>query len=207
LARAVHAVEALDGDRLERELSEAAVDLPTPQLLERVLAPLLRSIGDGWREGRIRPSHEHLTTAVVRSFLGVIALRRDSAGTGGELVVATPAGQLHELGALMAAVAAVLDGWRVTYLGPNLAADEIALAARQRGARAVALSVIYAGDPNRIEAELRELRRLIGADIGLFVGGAGLAAVTGALAEVGALRIDSIDSFRRVLERLRGKTT
>ena len=62
------------------------------------------------------------------------------------LVVATPAGQVHELGALLVGATAANLGWQVTYLGASLPAAEIAGAAQQRRARAVALSLVYPED-------------------------------------------------------------
>ena len=59
------------------------------------------------------------------------------------LVVATPPGQIHEFGALVVAAAAAADGWRVTYLGTELPAEDIAEVAARMRARAVALSVVF----------------------------------------------------------------
>jgi len=73
------------------------------------------------------------------------------------LIITTPAGQLHELGAIPVGAAAVSQGWRVTYVGPNLPAEEIAGAAQQKRARAVALSVVYPEDDPHLSGELRRL--------------------------------------------------
>ena len=70
------------------------------------------------------------------------------------LVVATPSGQLHELGALLVGAAAANLGWHVTYLGASLPAAEIAGAALQNRARAVALSLVYPEDDPTLEDEL-----------------------------------------------------
>ena len=69
-------------------------------------------------------------------------------------LVATPAGQRHELGALMVAVAAATDGWKVTYLGADLPAAEIAATALQRKARAVALSIVHPVDDPNLPGEI-----------------------------------------------------
>jgi methanogenic corrinoid protein MtbC1 len=46
-----------------------------------------------------------------------------------KILVTTPQGQLHELGALIVSAVASTEGWNVTYLGPNLPAEEIVGAA------------------------------------------------------------------------------
>jgi len=87
------------------------------------------------------------------------------------MIVTTPAGQLHELGALMVAAAAEESGWQVSYLGPNLPAEEIASAARQIEARVVSLSLIYATDERDLTAEIRRVRALLDPAVQLIVGG------------------------------------
>ena len=67
-------------------------------------------------------------------------------GAAPRLVVATPPGQVHELGALMVAVSAAAEGWAVTYLGPDLPVADLVSAVAQTDARAVAISVVYVPD-------------------------------------------------------------
>jgi methanogenic corrinoid protein MtbC1 len=96
-----------------------------------VIVSLLHRVGERWYEGSLRIAQEHLASAVVRGFLGSQREVFDYPETAPTLVVTTPAGQLHELGALVVATAAASEGWRATYLGPNLPAEEIAGAAEQ----------------------------------------------------------------------------
>ena len=50
------------------------------------------------------------------------------------------------------------EGWHVTYLGPDLPPEEIAAAAIQSGARAVALSIVYPPDDPLLMDDLAVLR-------------------------------------------------
>jgi methanogenic corrinoid protein MtbC1 len=70
---------------------------------------------------------EHMASAQLRSFLGHLANHSNMNGNGSGLLVTTPTGQHHELGALMATITAALGGWNALYLGPNVPSDEIAL--------------------------------------------------------------------------------
>ena len=56
-------------------------------------------------------------------------------------------------------------GWQVTYLGASLPAAEIAGAAQQRRARAVALSLVYPEDDPRLAGELTRLRESLPAEV------------------------------------------
>lgn len=203
LESCLDAVRTLDSIRLEAALSKSALTLGTPALMERVLAPLLRQVGDLWQDGTMTAGHEHLASVLVASLLNSLRSAYATPGPGPEVVVTTPAGQLHELGSLMAAVAAASTGWKVSYLGPNLPAEEIAAAAGARHAKAVALSIIYpVGDP-RIADELRRLRDLLPAGSKLLVGGSGAPAYERALRSVGATTVESVTDFVSALQAIK----
>lgn len=98
-----------------------------------------------------------LASAVVRTSLGNLRRGFGPTSSAPSLVVATPTAQMHELGALIVAMIAASDRWRVTYLGPSLPAEEIAGAAHQSQARAVALSLVYPGDDPFLRGQLVKL--------------------------------------------------
>ena len=196
------AIKNLDAVAMDSALTRARLELSTPALFDEVLMPLLTEIGERWRAGSIRPYQEHLATSMIKSLIE--SLRPYSvAPTGPEFVVTTLAGQVHEMGALMAAVVGVTEGWRVTYLGPNLPAEEIAAAALQRKARAVGLSIVYPPDDPRIGDELTRLRRLLPSDIAIVVGGRSASYYADALDQIGASLTVDFDGLRSELERLR----
>ena len=203
LRHCMEAIEALDRVRLEYELERAAVDLNRFHLLEKLLVPLMQRIGDRWLRGELRPIHEHMATATVRSFVGNLHNAYRAPGSAPHLIVTTPTGQLHELGALVAACAAAAEGWNVTYLGPDLPAEEIVAAARQRRARAILLSIVYPPDDAHVSSEIRRLARHLDAGIPIFVGGRAAAGYIAALEEAGALLTEDLGDLRRELAELR----
>lgn len=203
LKECVVAVKALDGRALEATLNRGAVVLGAQGLLQRVVAPLAQVVGDLWREGVISAAHEHFTSAVLRVFLGHAA--RPFAGTDNApcLIVGTPSGQLHELGALLAGAAAANMGWRVTYLGASLPAEELAGAALQNRARAVALSLVYPEDDPSLANELLRLRQLTPSEAAIVVGGRAASAYRPALNSIKALQIDNLAELCASLDSLR----
>jgi DNA-binding transcriptional MerR regulator/methylmalonyl-CoA mutase cobalamin-binding subunit len=194
------AVEELDGEELDRVLREASVDLSPPSLRNDVIRPLLETIGERWRDGSLRVANEHLATAVIRSFLGTIRQNGPVSPGDRTAVVTTLAGQQHELGALLAAAAVLEVGWNVVYLGPDLPAAEIAAAARQREARAVALSMVYPAKDPRVGEELRELRRLLGDSVVLFVGGPAAKSYDAVLGQIGAHYVEDTQVLQTALD-------
>ncbi len=202
LRRSLDAVQGLDEHDLDRTLSAAAVVLTPLALRRKVLLPLLTTVGDRWQQGTLRVAHEHMASALVRSFLGTVRNGHNLPAHAPNLIVTTPAGQLHELGALMVASSASEAGWRVTYLGPNLPAEEIAAAARQKQSRAVALSVVYPADDPRLHEEFLKLRRFLGDDVAILVGGQASGAYAKVLEQIGALHVEDLDQLRRQLEAM-----
>jgi methanogenic corrinoid protein MtbC1 len=203
LKASLGAVKALDPIRLQETLEHATVNLGRARVMERVVVPLMHLLGDGWRDGTLRLVHEHIASAVVRTYLGELNTAFQLSDTAPEVVVATPLGQLHELGALMAASMAISEGWRATYLGPEIPAETIAESAASRRARAVALSILYPLDDPTCSCELERLAHLLPPAVTLIVGGGGAVSYRDVLDRARAVRLDDYDGLRRTLERLR----
>ncbi len=203
LESAIQAVEQLNARALQNTLVRASAALSQPAIIDKLVVPLMRNIGDLWRDGSLRASHEHLASAVVRTLLGNMETSIEVPETASGIVVGTPAGQLHEIGALICAITAASEGWRVTYLGPNLPAEEIAGAALQNHARAVALSIVYPGDDPHLASELQRLRRCLSEDIAILAGGHSCENYHQALDAIGAVRLPNLLSLRAHLETLR----
>lgn len=203
LQACLRAVDRLDAKNLEAAFSQAAVSLTRAALVEQLMVPLMQRIGDLWGDGSLRVAHEHMASAIVRSFLGNMDGSFEGPDSAPHLIVTTPTGQRHELGALIAVTTAASLGWRVTYLGPDLPAEEIAATVHQTNAKAVALSVIYPPDDPHLRNELKKIRQLIPDHVPIIVGGRAAEAYAPVLDEVRAERITDMHAFRNRLTSLR----
>lgn len=202
LEDALKAIAALDSRGLENVLNQALLHLSKPILRRDFLAPLLEEVGVRWCDGRLRIAHEHMATAVIVSFLSGVNARYQVNPGAPLVVVATPGGTHHEMGALLAASHAFEAGWEVLYLGPNLPAEDLAATSATRKVRAILLSIVFpAGDPG-IEAQLLELRKLVGPAMPILVGGMSAATYRGALSEIGAHLIGPDDHLTEVFSTL-----
>jgi MerR family transcriptional regulator, light-induced transcriptional regulator len=197
------AVRALDAHALEQALTRSETGLGAVGMLQRVAAPLAKAIGDSWREGTITAAHEHFASVVLRTHLARATRPFATGGSEPVLVVTTPAGQLHELGALLAAAMAANLGWHVMYLGASLPAPEIAGVARQSRARAVALSIVYPADDPRLDGELIRLRELLPPEVKLIAGGQAAPAYRDVLNRIGALQVEDLALLSSALDELR----
>jgi DNA-binding transcriptional MerR regulator len=166
----LEAARHFDSTHAQELLDRASLLFSARTLVFDVLAPLLQRVGDEWQEGELCSASEHLVSALVRDHASQL-LRKLPPEPGAELIaVSTPAGELHELGAILAATTAKMHGFGVLYLGPDLPASQIALAARSSGAALVALSVL-ALDVARAVAEIDALLAELPNEIELVLGG------------------------------------
>lgn len=204
VASALAAAERLDAAGVEAALKRGLLAFGGTTLIDRVVSQFLTSVGDRWHAGTLSPAHEHLASTAVRRVIGWIADAYSVSPRAPKLLVATPAGEQHEFGAMLVAAAAIEEGWRVVYLGVDLPAGDIADAARQSGARAVALSVVYATDPSGLDG-VWETARALPSGVPLLVGGAAAVARADALGrEVQVL--PDIPALRRALRALRARS-
>jgi DNA-binding transcriptional MerR regulator/methylmalonyl-CoA mutase cobalamin-binding subunit len=196
------AILAFDAHTLESHFENAIVELGSEIFIEQLLTPLLTIIGDRWRSGELRPVHEHMASAIIRSLTYILRNNAPPVVNAPRMIVSTPIGQLHELGALLAAIIAEFKGWQVTYLGANLPAEEIAAAVKFTNAKAVTISISFSSDDLVIPKEMRRLRKLIGPNIALIVGGRSAGHYEAILDEVGVLKIKNYDHFRLILDQV-----
>lgn len=173
LTVALSLAQSLHPSQLDDHLRRASVMLGLPEFLSRVAVPLLRRIGDEWHAGRFTPAQEHFASAVLYDIIvermRAFAPPDDAPG----ILIATPAGERHAIGAALVGAGAAVEGCRVIYLGVDLPAQEIVAAAIASNVSVVALSVLYVEDRERILGELRAVRSRLPSGIPLFVGGSG----------------------------------
>jgi DNA-binding transcriptional MerR regulator/methylmalonyl-CoA mutase cobalamin-binding subunit len=200
--RAMRAVRALDAPELEEVLERAAMTLGVPDFLEAVADTTLEDIGQGWSDRSVSVAQEHMATAVFRRVLGWLLGLYQTISPAHRLVAATPPGERHELGALMAAITAAAAGWNVTYLGPDVPVEELLGSVRQARADALALSVVRSGDERAVLSVLRQIRDGLPPRVELLVGGAGAHGIGVGIESAGGHLIDSLADLRPALQRL-----
>lgn len=193
------AIEYLDSVTMENLLVTSSARIGLIGTIERIIVPLLEEIGRRWTAGRTTVAQEHLATGIIRRFLDNARGSFQSPSRSLQMVVTTPAGQLHELGALMVAVIASVEGWNVIYLGPNLPASEIVDAAVRSAASVVSLSVVYPIDDPKLGQELKTIRDRLGPSTHLLVGGRGVPFYEEEVAAASALPFESVSDLRITL--------
>lgn len=168
--RVMAAIENLRVQEAEQMLSRAALSTEPGEFLKRVVGPILVEIGDRWQRGELRIAHEHAGSTVMRGLLFSLMRLYPANDSRRRAVVATPAKEDHELGALMVAMLAAMHGWSVLYLGPDLPAEEIAYAVTDTRAELLMLSITNL-KPKDSQREIAAIESAIPDRVKMLVGG------------------------------------
>jgi len=199
-AALVH-TRALDGSSLDRELRRTIARHGIPAFLQEIVPTLMHRVGEEWQAGRLTIAHEHLASAAVLAII-LEAMRSVPEAPGApRLLVTTPSGERHAVGAALAAAAAALDGWTIIYLGVDVPAADIVAAASASDADAVAVSVVHTDNPASVVRELHAVRASLPAAIPVIAGGAAAVRMARTLAQPGLVVCESITDMRRLLAR------
>lgn len=165
---------AFDRPRAERVV-ERLLHVPFLVAIEEIYFPLLRELGDRWEAGDASVAQEHFITAFVRDQL-VAMLLRVGAGRplGPHVACVTFPNEKHELALLALAVHLSLRGCRVTYLGADLPAKELARFIEQTRPDWVCVSVILPIESAALLEFARAVVKSAPRETRVVIGGAGL---------------------------------
>lgn len=199
LQQSLEAINELNPKKLEKIFHKASVELSQLHFIDKLVVPLIYKIGEMWKTGDLRISHEHFSTTIIKSFLLNIIINSRPHESAPKIIVTTPIGQLHELGALIAAAVASFEGWSVIYLGPNLPAEEIASAASRLNCKVISLSIVYPIGDKQVDEQLKKLRLLVGNEVKIVVGGQGASGYAKSLEEINSIIINSTSELRENL--------
>lgn len=153
---------ALQGDLVgarQAILGADDVGMPLPRLFDEVLQPALIELGDGWERGTVLVSQEKTVSELVRDLIAELSIRRAAAPDGPSIVAACAPGERHELGLRMVVTLLRSQGYRVVYLGADVATRFLLEAVRLHHPDAVLLSA-------RGEEQMDTLAEAIAAVIG-----------------------------------------
>jgi DNA-binding transcriptional MerR regulator len=172
LEETLQAVKDLNPKKLENILLTTSMQFSQPVLIDGFIIPFLQKIGNLWQEGKIRIYHEHLVTAVIKTFLVDLMTKSISPANA---------------------------GCQVTYLGPNLPAEEIAAAAIDKKSVVILLSIVFPSSDPRLRKEFEILRNLLPMNVEIYVGGRSVKSYQDTLKKINAQIFQEIKDVREKL--------
>lgn len=197
LAETLQALSDFDLERAKEIVSLQLSALGPAAFARDFVAPLMREIGDAWERDAFCIAAEHLGSTLVRGALESALRAGSSAFDAPTILFATPSGERHEIGLLIAATVAQSAGARPLYLGTDLPLEEIVTAAHRGGVQTVALSVVTLPEASA-RALVRDLRARLSSDVDLWIGGAAATP-----AATGVAYLGSLDEIERRVSALR----
>ena len=192
LSEIFDAIERLDAKTLHRLLA-AERDARGPVDFARdFVMPVGQEIGSRWEAGQLAIAAEHMATSIMRSML-VEALDRGADPTAGgpPIVFATPAGERHDLGLLVAALVAQQAGARPIFVGADVPDEDLVSCVRASRADGLALGFVTSS-ADEVMSVLRRLRRALPEDVALWAGGSG---IRGCAPVAGVDRVENLDQL------------
>jgi DNA-binding transcriptional MerR regulator len=162
------ALDRLDDVAAHTAFDRLLADVTVAAVLEQVVLPLLRELGEAWARGEATVAQEHFASNLLHGRLLGLARGWDR-GAGPRAVLACPPGERHDLGLIAFGLALREHGWRITFLGADTPVDSLVDTASRLEPAAIVLGLT---DPERlpaVEAALPELRR----QAPVWLGGAG----------------------------------
>lgn len=200
------ALLSLNAASLGSGLSRASCILGVDRFLAEVAIPLISFVDLEWSNSRLTITHEHMATAALKVQLERMRQAMQCDAPAPMLVVATPAHQHHELGALISAVVGASRCWNITYLGPNLPGEEIARAANQTHASAVAISLVHPEGDASVATDLARLAENLEPGVAVIAGGRAAESYASVLADLRATVCHSLDDLRQALDQVWAKS-
>ena len=154
----LQALLAFDARRADAVMAEAFALFSVEDVCLQVIEPLMVEVGDRWHADELSVAEEHHVTSFVRGRLfGLLTAYQRSDGNGGLILTACAPDEWHEIGILMLSVFLARRGLNVSFLGPNLPLDALALVVAQRHPAVVVLSAQGRETARKLRGAMRML--------------------------------------------------
>jgi MerR family transcriptional regulator, light-induced transcriptional regulator len=202
------ALNAYKLDILTHELNKASMDLSCKDFALEVVAALFRKVGEYVHDGRMSIAQEHTLSAITKFFIGRRISQHYRGGENGKLKVtlATPVGEFHSIGLMLACLLMAEHNVNFVYLGEDLPEESIADAARATNSDVVliAVSPAYSGRNKNINDVSLNLRRNLPPKTQIWIGGYVADVKMTTIRDADVTLIDHLSSLDKKLSQLVG---
>jgi methanogenic corrinoid protein MtbC1 len=152
-----------------RVLDGLALRSPLERIIEEVLHPVMKEVGERWATDRISVSEEHAATWIVSAWLSAQVRLMPESLRRGTVVTAAPQGERHELGLVMFGAFLRRQGVKVLHLGSDMPPEDLVdmIVSREADVAVLGVSTVLGETGMRKTVELlRTQDRLIPVCIG-----------------------------------------
>ncbi len=201
--RMLNAVVRFDESALSEIYNEALSIYPIDRVTQRLIIPLLRTLGERWASTEGSVAEEHLFGSFLRNKLGARFHHQGRRNHGPRLVAACLPGEHHEVGLLLFCLAALEHDYQIVLLGADLPLEELPTVVQRTAASAIVLSGSMTVLPTALQEGLTRLMQQI--DVPVLIGGETSIAHHDAIVRAGAVPVgNDIAHALRQLDGLAG---
>lgn len=162
-------VERFNEKELEKLYNDALSLYPMSLVHIHLIIPVLRQLGERWKDRPAGIAEEHFFTTYLRNKLGSRILHLNQHNHGSFLLMACLPGEYHEVGMLMFTMACLDRGYRALVLGANVPLEQIPLVLKEHPCAGVVLSASARVTGSQLQDEIPTL---VGAlEVPVYVGG------------------------------------
>jgi len=188
----LNAIEAFDEHVLDDAYNDALSLYPVDVLSQRLTAPVLRILGERWKDSNTGIAQEHFFSVYLRNKLAARIHYINQRATGPLLLLACLPGEFHEIGLLFFSLASTGFGYRVLLLGANTPLEQLPGVLDKRNCSGVVLSCTSRPSRGVLDNDLPELVNKANAPV--FVGGGYAARYREKIEKSGAICLGKIIS-------------
>ncbi|MGB5261004.1 MAG: MerR family transcriptional regulator [Gammaproteobacteria bacterium] len=201
----LEAVENFDQHALDAIYNDALSLYPVDVVIQRLISPLLRTLGERWSKRESGIAEEHFFTVYLRNKLGTRIHHMNQRSHGPLLLLACLPGEFHEIGLLLFALATVNFGYRTLVLGANVPLEQLPGVLHKMSCAGVVLSGSSRPGRGVLDRDLPALVSRI--QVPVFVGGKIAAKHQAKIEAAGAISLgESIGTgLRQISELLRSE--
>ena len=168
----LRALDRFDYAATDREINRLAAAMASPRdFVHQAALPLMRTIGERWHDGKCSIAQEHMLTNLLSALLASLVRTYSPSNPPARALLATPRNERHAFPNLAAAMLTAVGGLGVIYLGTDLPAADIVLAARKSNADVLLLSLCATPGAETLQ-DLTHIGRKAPRSTALWLGGA-----------------------------------
>jgi len=175
--RLIERLKQTDVAGLEALLDKDCAKGSLTEFVRNTLVPLVAGVGDAWSRKELEIYHEHLCSSAVERRLHAGILSSKPKRGYPRILFASPPGETHVLGLLMAEAVLADQGAHTVSIGARVPFNDLKMAVTACKADVLALSFSFAYPERRVVPTLVHLRCLLPLQVEIWAGGAGVAGV------------------------------
>jgi MerR family transcriptional regulator, light-induced transcriptional regulator len=148
------AIAGFDEPGTHAVIDQALAGHDAIDVVDRLLFPCLRRLGEKWESGEITIAQEHFGSGLIRGRMLALTPRLETSRDDTRVaVLACPTHERHDIGLLALCLVLRRSGWAVTFLGADTPVPDVVDAACDVGAGVVMLA---GTEPHMFAAQLEQ---------------------------------------------------